>query len=131
MVTKLVCEINWFNVHFRPFRYVTVVKATDVTFYLLTVLDALKLIQGITLSLIRFLNINRQFLRLIFAFCHFLRNRRHPHSYHRQASANEQNCFDESKSVIYFCCSLKLKLNAILHRSTLFNFDKATATEQD
>ena len=37
---------------------------------------------------------------------------------YRQASANEVNFFDVSKSVIYFYSSLKMNLNAILHQST-------------
>ena len=48
-VTKLVCEINWIKCKISAFLYVTVVIATDVTLYLLTVLEVLKVMQCITL----------------------------------------------------------------------------------
>ena len=59
------------NENVLQFWYVTVIIATDVTLYLLTVLDALKVTKR-NFSFIFFQNIHRQFVRLKFAYFHFL-----------------------------------------------------------
>ena len=73
-VTEFVCEINGIKCKFSAILIRPVVITTDVTLYLLTVLDERYSMRNF--SFVLFQNIHRQVLRLKFAFFHFSRNRR-------------------------------------------------------
>ena len=75
-----VTEIDWIKCEFSAILIRHCCHATNVTFYLSTVLDALNVIQCITLvSFFSEMSIDLFFFTLKFAFFSLLRNRWEPH----------------------------------------------------